>query len=190
MEIMVSTAIFVGVLTLMLVLFNFTLRINRKVEALRQVSQATRNFTEFLVREIRNGTLDYSGTIDPACPTSYNTSTNTSLALVNRTGDRQCFFLVTNAQGTNLWVTKRSINGTSTTEQVNPNGVRIDPAFFRIFVRPTSSPQVSSGGSYPGVQPFVTLIMRLSVQLSGGEQAEVIPYQTTVSTDVYTIPHR
>lgn len=59
MEIMVSTTIFAIVAVAMLSLFNYVLKINRKTEALRQASQGMRNFVEFLVKEIRNGQIDY-----------------------------------------------------------------------------------------------------------------------------------
>lgn len=59
MEIMVSTTIFVIVAVALLSLFNYVLKINRKTEALRQASQGMRNFVELLVKEIRNGQIDY-----------------------------------------------------------------------------------------------------------------------------------
>jgi len=192
MEIVVSTTIFAVVLTMMLVLFSYTLRINRKVEGLRQVSQATRNFTEFIVREIRNGSIDYSGTIDAAhCTVPYNASSGaTFLALVNRAGDRECFYLVANGINSNLWLTKLPVTGGSAiSEQVNPVNVTIDASTFRFFVRPTANPQIASGGFYPGVQPFVTIVMNLSASFNSIEQPSVIPYQTSVSTDNYSIQH-
>jgi type II secretory pathway pseudopilin PulG len=199
MEILVATAIFAGTLTMMMVLLNFTLKINRRVEALRQVSQATRNFTEFLVREVRNGQIDYSGAIDPInCPPAspqYNGTTNQTLALVNRNGDRQCFFLSDINTGVtpntaNLKVTKRTVTGTTVTEQINPPNVTIEPNSFRFFVRPATDPNVSVAGTYPGAQPFVTLVMNVNVRLNSREGVTTIPYQTTVSTDAYGIPHR
>jgi prepilin-type N-terminal cleavage/methylation domain-containing protein len=62
MEIVVSTTIFAVVLTMTLAIFNYALKINRRTEALRQTTQGMRNFTEFLVKEIRNGKIEYSAT--------------------------------------------------------------------------------------------------------------------------------
>lgn len=191
-EIVVSTAIFASTLTLMLVLFTYTLKINRKIEALRQVSQATRNFTEFLAREVRNGSIDYTGTVDSAnCPPSYNlAANNTYLAIANRGGDRECFYLVNNSGVGSLMVTKRPISGAApVTEQVSPANVNIDPTTFHFYVRPITDPKVKVGGSYPGIQPFVTMVMALTVRLNPIDKV-TIPYQTTISTDVYDIPHR
>jgi prepilin-type N-terminal cleavage/methylation domain-containing protein len=192
MEIVVATTIFATVLTLMLSLLNYTLKINRRIESLRQVSQATRNFTEFLVREIRNGTIDYSGTIDSTrCPAGYSDDgSNTYLALVNRAGDRQCFYYLNDiAEEGNLYVTKQAINGVVVTEQVNPTNITIDSNSFRFWVRPLTNPKVSDGSNYPGIQPMVTMTMQLTARINNADAPAVIPYQTTVSTDVYDIPH-
>lgn len=63
-EIMVATVIFAIVAVALLGLFNYVLKINRRSEALKQASQGMRNFVEFLVKEIRNGQIDY-GVVDP-----------------------------------------------------------------------------------------------------------------------------
>jgi type II secretory pathway pseudopilin PulG len=193
MEIVVATSIFATSLILILVLFTYTLKINRRVEALRQVSQATRNFTEYLVREIRNSTIDYTGSIDPNCPANYNLNGLTAnyLALLNRSGDRECFYFVQDAVSSptgNLWLRKVPALGNSTLEQVNPTGVKLDRAKFAFYVRPTTTPKPVSG-TPPGVQPLVTMVMNLTVSLNGADQPAVIPYQTTVSADTYSIPH-
>lgn len=59
MEIVVATSIFVVVFMALLALFNYTLKINRRGEALRQASQGMRSLIEHLVKEVRNGQLDY-----------------------------------------------------------------------------------------------------------------------------------
>jgi prepilin-type N-terminal cleavage/methylation domain-containing protein len=59
MEIMVATIIFTIVAVALLSLFNYVLKINRRSDALRQASQDMRNFVEFLVKEVRNGQIDY-----------------------------------------------------------------------------------------------------------------------------------
>lgn len=59
MEIVVSTTIFAFVSVAMMTMFNYTLKINRRSEALRQATQGMRNFVEYLVKEIRNGEVDY-----------------------------------------------------------------------------------------------------------------------------------
>jgi prepilin-type N-terminal cleavage/methylation domain-containing protein len=59
MEIMVATVIFAFLMVSLMGLFNYVLKINRRGEALRQAAQDSQNFVEFLVKEIRNGQVDY-----------------------------------------------------------------------------------------------------------------------------------
>lgn len=76
MEIIVATTIFAFVTVALLSMFNYTLKINRRSEALRQATQGMRNFVEYLVKEIRNGEIDYGivngDTYTSAWPTSPN----------------------------------------------------------------------------------------------------------------------
>lgn len=115
MEIVVSTTIFVIVFMALLSLFNYTLKINRRSEALRQVSQGMRSFIEYLVKEIRNGQVDYyvisgqtyapqiSGTspckapgtagtsVTALAPDTYFAKTNW-LGIINTDGVQECFY--------------------------------------------------------------------------------------------------
>lgn len=59
MEIIVATTIFAVVMAALMSLFNYTLKINRRSEALRQATQGMRSFVEFLAKEVRNGQIDY-----------------------------------------------------------------------------------------------------------------------------------
>ena len=75
-EIIVATTIFAFVTVALLSMFNYTLKINRRSEALRQATQGMRNFVEYLVKEVRNGEIDYGiingDTYTSAWPTSPN----------------------------------------------------------------------------------------------------------------------
>ncbi len=112
MEILVSTAIFAIVAVAMLSLFNYVLKINRKTEALRQASQGMRNFVEVLVKEIRNGQIDYyvangqtyTAGLDPCLSpgggvgvnvtgvSTYATKEN-KLGIINNENVQECFYL-------------------------------------------------------------------------------------------------
>ncbi len=59
-ELVVAVAIFAFVVTAMMSMLNYTLKINRKTEAVRQATQSIRNFVEFVAKELRNGRIDYS----------------------------------------------------------------------------------------------------------------------------------
>lgn len=178
MEIVVATTIFASSLTLMMALFNYTLKINRRVDAQRQTAQGTRNFMEFLVREIRNGKIDYVNSYTQ-CQPNYYSSDNTALAIVNRSGELECFYLY----GSDLMIEK---SGTIT--KINPTNLTLDPSSFRFIVQPADNAHPSNP-PYPGLQPFVTIIAKFSATVPGTNTSIVVPYQTSVSPDVYDIPH-
>lgn len=194
-EIVVSTTIFAVVLSLMLTLFNYTLKINRRSESLRQVTQGMRNFTEFLIKEIRNGRIDY-GSPDqisslpvPPCPqphTLYDTTSqgDTSLGLVNLDGEQECIY----RSGTDLMIVKRIGTNTFPAQKLNPPGVSITKLTF--YIRPAGI-DVNPYNTIapPRIQPFVSLIATFKVQLSPSDAAYTIPYQTSISTDQYDLPH-
>lgn len=178
MEIVVATTIFVTSVTIMMVLFNYTLKINRQVDALRQNAQGTRNFVEFLVREIRNGKIDYT-TVYASCQPNYFSNQNQAVAIVNRAGELECFYV----SGSNLYIEKSGI-----VSKINPTNLTIDSATFRMIVRPSANAHPASS-PYPGLQPFVTIIAKFSTSLPGVANPVTIPYQTVISPDVYDIPH-
>lgn len=182
MEIVVATAVFAVVVSAMLALFVNTLQINRRVQGARQVSQGSRNFTEIVAREIRNGRIDYSSD-NPKCVQDYSSNSNQTLAIISRTGERLCFYL----EGELLYLSKVSASS-YITELVNPPKFFVDQNTFRFIVRPKTDPEVTVGANKPGVQPFVTILAKFTYRGSAGETPITIPYQTSISTDVYDIP--
>ena len=119
MEIMVATTLFAFTSVALTTLFNYTLKINRRAEALRQATQGIRDFVELIAKEVRNGQIDY-GVVDPGqvvegapvgpCPipssaaysqsligvqnvaSSYQTLEN-KLGVVDINGVQSCFYL-------------------------------------------------------------------------------------------------
>jgi len=59
MEIVVATTLFAFTSVALTSLFNYTLKINRRAEALRQATQGMRDFAETIVKAVRNGQIDY-----------------------------------------------------------------------------------------------------------------------------------
>ncbi len=178
-EIIVSTAIYVTVVTAMLSLFNYTLQINRRVQALREVVQGTRTFSEVITREIRNGRIDYSSWAAECPASNYANATNKSLAITSRNGDKLCFYF----SGTSMYLKKRSAAGDINIPLFNSSTFVIDSNTFRFTVRPTTDPNPSVA-PYPKIQPFVTISGQFSVN-SDPTRPSSINYQTTISTDVY-----
>lgn len=203
MEVLVSVTIFATVITLMLSMFNYTLRIYRRVEAQRQVSQSVRTTMEFLVKEIRNGQVDYGivdglqsdAVVDARCPipvvgsNTYSTSVTSFLGLINVEGDRECIYWVHNAgaatqddaNNNNLFLKKQNV---STLSQLNPPNVKIKD--LRFYVRPLRDPYMDSPNLVE-TMPVVTIVAQVSVKLPTGE-VRTVPYQTSVSTYIYDIP--
>lgn len=114
MEIIVATTIFATVSAAMLALFNYTLVINRRSEALRQATQGMRNMMELIVKEIRNGQINYlvqpggslpAAAIGPCTPPVFSggppyTSVGPTydfednrLGLISLEGDEECLYL-------------------------------------------------------------------------------------------------
>jgi len=180
MEIVVATAIFATVVASILALFNYVLRINRQVQATRLVAQASRNFTEVLSREIRNGRIDYQASA--SCPNiDYSSVKNNSLAMISYTGERLCFYFDGNTNSLKL---RRQASGSSTEETINPPNMTINPETFRFLVRPSKDPFTGK----QGIQPMVTILAEFEV-FKGTMNQKIVPYQSTISTDVYDLPN-
>lgn len=219
MEIVVATTIFAIVTVGMTTLFTYTLKINRRAEALRQATQGMRDFVEGIVKEVRNGQIDY-GVIDPGGSTvvssalgqcdikpagsSYNASTNggdsytatdNRLAILDTDGNRECFYLG-DANGT--WVGSGVTSGKTLVLEkaggihqiVNPPNYTVDRLAF--FVRPLCDPYSTNCTSYGGVTPKLQPFLTIAIQFTTKlSTGETVPiyYQTTVSGDKYDVPH-
>lgn len=216
MEIMVASVIFVMVAVSLLSLFNYVLKINRRSEALRQASQGMRNFIEFVVKEVRNGQIDYyvanaatvpafSGT-SPCGPPSGGVGNNTyalqenRLGIINTDNVQECFYYgnaggnyigagkFSSSTGASTLVLEKS--GVSGAQILNPSNMKVDNLMF--LIRPLCDPYTPNcagyGGGYPKIQPFVTIIIKFTVKLPTGEQVPIY-YQTSVSSNKYDIPN-
>ncbi|HMQ01886.1 MAG TPA: type II secretion system protein [Candidatus Doudnabacteria bacterium] len=181
MEIIVATAIFVTVVTAILALFTYVMNINRRVQAVRQVAQGTRNFTEVLSREIRNGRIDYtqSGT---CAANNYSSQSNQVLGIQSFDGKQTCLYL--NAQ-TGMLYMQRITSPPSDPILINPVNFVVEPSTFRFIVKPATNPMISNSG----YQPMVTIFAEFEIY-KGQKDYQRISYQTTISNDIYDIPNR
>lgn len=201
-ELLVSIGIFAVVVTLAISLFNQVLRIQRRTETLRRVNQALRNTTEFLVKEVRNGKIDYGvqdGTVRknpyltncPSAPGSGSTpdggatyvwnqsSRNQALALTNPAGETECIYY--NAGQKAIYLEKL---GLPAVQRLTPADVNVTR--FEVRVVPGKDPYMDTGG-LAEIQPMVQILLVFSAQLSATE-VRTISYQTAVSTNIYDIP--
>jgi type II secretory pathway pseudopilin PulG len=218
MEIVVATTIFAFVLTSMMALFNYTLKINRRTEALRQATQGMRNFVEFLVKEIRNGQIDYSVSfddhdtaVDPIlpCPRPQNdsvsgvpTSGNNSysqlrddgrdnrLGIYNERGERECFYLA-NSSGAWVGLDVYAGNKLMLKKENVATAEELNPLNFNV--------QELSFFIAPQKDPYVCtgglalqqpfVIIAMKILVElPTKEQTLLYYQTSVSTNKYDIP--
>lgn len=185
-EVLVSTAIFVTVVSAMLVMFNYTLQINRRVQALREVTQGTRTFAETIAREIRNGRIDYSTWTTECDARKYTESVNRSLAIISKSGDKLCFYFDNNSK---MYLKKRTAAGETTAPIFNSDKFSVVYSTFSFIVMPKTNPNEKSDpntGDFPLIQPYVTITAEFSLD-DGNSTPTSIKYQTTISSDVYDI---
>lgn len=204
-EVIVATALFVLTVSLILGLFTYTLKINRKVQSIRTAVQGTRNFVETLAREIRNGRVFYKSTFDATTTTlpvdndgskgcrnavlsNYNSNSikNNAVVVTTSSGELLCFYMKENSNNSakgDLFIRKYA-NETSRFERITSDNFWVNPASFRLEISPSSPPSANNGST----QPRITIFAEFISQISGSDDRITIPYQTTISTDVYDIP--
>jgi prepilin-type N-terminal cleavage/methylation domain-containing protein len=213
MEIVVATTIFAIVATAMMSMFNYVLQINRRGEALRQATQGMRNFVEFLVKEVRNGQINY-GLIGGGTPrgfaigpcgngvagSNYYTDKTNKIGIYTPTGEEECLYFADasgNQIASNVYVAPSDQRYTLVLEKsdgvkevLNPPNFKIEELAF--FVRPVCDPFDDECDAYnndfPGIQPMVNINIKFSVSLPTGEVVPIY-YQTSISTDKYDIPN-
>lgn len=216
MEIVVATTIFSVVAVAMTSLFNYTLKINRRTEAIRQAAQGMRTFVEGLTKQIRNGQIYYGINADgtaaaansAACPAgspggSYyhiNNSTvkENRIRIISTEGEDICIFLADASNsyagagvfsGPNL-VMQKALSTGPVIQTLNPANFYVDQ--MALFIRPICDPYHACGyysNGLPKIQPMASLYLKLRVKLSTGEQVS-FNYQTTVSNNKYDIPNQ
>ncbi len=217
MEIIVATLLFAMGTAAMTSMFNYTLKINRRAQALRLASQGMRNFVEFLTKEIRNGQIDYSVAGDkvaaPVGPCPFNSSSgigssnantaniygktdsvrnaDNALGIITSEGDRECIYLADSAGTYVSGFTGAELvinKNNAVVESINPPNFTVNSVLF--YVRPLKDPYTNNpAGTLQKMQPFVTMDFVFTASLPTGEQVPLY-YQTSVSTDKYDVPNQ
>lgn len=213
MEIVVATTIFALVSTAMMGLFNYTLKINRRTEALRQATQGIRTFVEGLVKQVRNGQIYYAidglteaGSISGVCPAGdlndkYYEEKENKIRIINTEGEDVCIYLANSSQtyvGNNVYsgnnlIMEKNVGGSIIKQALNPVNLSVENLAF--FIRPVCNPyedcdedNVYTNNDPPLIQPMASIFMKIKVQLPTGEQTQIY-YQTSVSSNKYDIPY-
>jgi len=166
-ESVVSIAVFAVALTSIIGSFLAVLRINAKSKAIRVVEQNARFVSEFLVREIRNGSLLYSAYLNETIPDKTQT-----LHLIGSEGVAESIFL----SGTSIDLTK----GASTSNITSTDVVVTNMNFY---ITPSTNPFCVA---CPEVQPRITFTFTLTsnINIRPIDQASIV-IQSTVSSRNY-----
>jgi len=163
-EMVVATAVFAVVLSAIAGSYLSVLRLNEKSRTVRVVEQNARFITEFLTREIRNGTIDFSAAgYNGSVP---NNGMVTYLYLLNSTGARETLDFV----GTNIRLTKGSAS-----TNLSGSDVRVSNLVFYVYPSNQSS-QNTVGFSFK-------VTSNTTAQTPGRESSVVI--QSTIATRDY-----
>ena len=188
MELVVSATIFALVSVSLLSLFNYTLQINRRSEALRQVTQGMRSFVETLVKEVRNGQVDYlvvNGTtpyassigpcappiLNPALTPTYASSEN-RLGIINSEGKEECIYLAYGPGGKQSLGTYVGINHFQA--DTNPISSTYNPTPVLVIQKSGLQPEILNPANF-SVENLMFIIRPLcdpySIICDGGYQS-------------------
>jgi len=180
-EMLITITIFAILSVVLAQIFISFNRLQRQVSNRAVLGQDMRFATELLIRSARNNQIDYS--------TSYPTRTGT-LKLLTPTGSSiQIGVRPGGGAGDcqDATVTQclaLSLDNGSTWSPITAKRVQVEN--FDVYVRPSSSPFASSGGTYTSnVQPFATINIRLKYISTTPTDTITLQAQTTVSSRVY-----
>ena len=173
-EALVATSLFAVVVSSVMGVYLYTLKINRRTDVIRLAAENARFISEFLTKEIRNGQILYSGSAPSPCNTF--AASGTTLAIVNIDGDTECFY----SSGTNLMVAKNAGGSLLAPVQLNDSKIKINNLKF--FVAPNCNPYTAGART----EPQVTITAQVQSNPNPIDNI-TIPLQTTVSIPKYDI---
>jgi type II secretory pathway pseudopilin PulG len=142
-EAVVATSVFAFVVTSILGVYISTIQLDRKTRAQRAVAQNARFITEFLAKEVRNGSINYA-----SYPGGTVAGTG-DLYLQNQANEIEHLFL----NGTNLVLNK---NGANT----NMNSSAVKVTNLKYYIQPIGDPYTADK-TY-NEQPRVTFVLELT----------------------------
>ena len=180
MEMLVALALFSVVVTIGSDLYLTFQKTTRRTEAIQEVLTDSRFIVERMVREIREGTIDY-----PAYENGIS-GTESALYLRNSAGERILFaHYDCDRDGARECIALRINGGQS--EALTSRRVRVQNVAF--LITPAEDPfefEAGSGQYASDIQPRVTLVVSIDNNLPS-DNREYVQYaiQTTASSRVY-----
>jgi prepilin-type N-terminal cleavage/methylation domain-containing protein len=186
-EALVSTAIFVVVISALTAAFVYISKLQRRTNAIRAANDNVRYVSDFLSKEIRNGALT-STSASPIgqCGEYANDPSSQSsnwLQIVNVSGDLECFFLGTaevgftppslSASGPELWIVKQPAGAAVplNPQALNLNYAQITNLTFTVYNYDLAT---------PALQPFVT-IQGSVISNKDPQNIVSVPFETSIS---------
>jgi type II secretory pathway pseudopilin PulG len=174
-ESVVAAGVFAVATTTIVAAVLAVMRVDEKSRAIRVTEQNARFVSEFLEREIRNGSVNYSGYSGGTVP-GYGTTGE--LRLVNAAGEVERIFL----DGTNHRLRLEKITG-GTTYATDLTAANVTADSLSFFISPTTDPFQVGG---PDNQPQVTYNFSLTSNTSTRTRDQIsIGVQSTVSLRNY-----
>lgn len=179
-EAVVSMAVFSVAVTAIIGAFLSVMQLDEKSRAIRVVEQNARFLSEFITREIRNGSLNFDayGATLPSLGSSIPAGIADSLALVNSASEQEVVSLSSGV--INLEKTGIGSSSLSSSEVTVSN--------LKFYIKPANNPFVIGG---PTEQPKVTFTFTLTSNLNGATSRPAnqarITIQTTVSSRQYPL---
>jgi type II secretory pathway pseudopilin PulG len=181
-EAVVSAAVFAFTITSVVGVYLSVMSIDTKTRAERSVQQNARFIMDFLGKEIRNGSINYSAY--PGGTVAYQSGGYANdLFITNQLSENEQVTCGSDSVGDPndpyLILTK----STGTTN-LNSQGVRVTNCKF--FVSPSTTPFAALSGSPPNVQPSVTVVLQLTANYgSRAQSSAVVNLETTFTVRQY-----
>ena len=169
-EAIVSTAVFAFLISSVLGVYMATLQLDKKSKAFRVTTQNARFISEYINKEVTNGSVNYGGT--------NNTST---LSLINQNNETETIQL----SGDNLTLSK-IINSSSVSTNLNSDQVKITKAAF--LLNPASNPFTPAKNV--NIQPSITVILELTSDIGGSRVTDMSKINIQNTYTVRNYPSR
>lgn len=191
-EIIVATALFVVVVSLVVDLFSYTLRVNRQVQSIRIAAQGVRTFVETFAREVRNGEIIYNSGADTIlgdCQTGNYNNYKQAVSIRNANNEHICFYMKIDSSDYTkgkLYIANLS-KSPVVVEEITTPYFWVTPSTFFLKVTPVNNPRLASSSSAK-FQPMVTMTAEFNAQSKKNDPVFKVLYQTSISNDVYDIP--
>jgi type II secretory pathway pseudopilin PulG len=173
-ESVVAAGIFAVAMSTIVAAVLAVMRVDEKSRAIRTVEQNARFISEFLQRELRNGTLNYAGYPGGTVP-GYGITDQ--LYLVNSAGDRERIFLGSN----NSVRLEKTTGGNTYTTDLTSGNVSVGSISF--YIEPLTDPFTVGG---PDQQPIVVYVFNLTSNTNSRSRDQIsMSIQGTVSLRNY-----